>query len=105
MHKGKKKLVFLTLSVYCAGLLLQHFSAFFEVIAKEVNVPHVNIVAVLVDDQLVSPLNNDLQRYATNYIQQEIVDSKALVLPLDLANLDAHDVYTMLENVYFDGLS
>jgi hypothetical protein len=104
MHKGKKKLIIFTLIIYCLALLLQQFFSLFETRAKEKNIPHTNIVAVLVDDKIYSGIQNDLQRYTTQYIQQEIPDSKALVIPLNLTNIDAHQIYKMLENIYFDGL-
>lgn len=105
MHSGKKKLLFLVLVIYCFSLFLQHFFAFFEVVAKEVTKPQVALVAILVDEQLVVPLKKDLQRYASEYIQSEITDSKALVLPVNLKTISSYDLYKMLENVYFDGLS
>jgi hypothetical protein len=102
--KGKQKLVITTLLVYCGALLLQDFSAFFQAKALEQNVPHISTVAILVDDTIYKNIQDDLQRYATQYIQQEIPDSKALVMPLNLKNIDAPQIYKMLENIYFDGL-
>ena len=104
MPKGKKNLIVFTLIIYCFALLLQQFSSLFETRARETNTPHVNIVAVLVDDKIYSAIQGDLQRYATQYIQQEIPSSKALVISLNLNNIDAHQIYKMLENIYFDGL-
>jgi hypothetical protein len=102
--KGKRKLVITTLLIYCGALLLQDFSAFFETKALEQNVPHINIVAILVDDKIYNSIQDDLERYSTQYIQQEIPDSKALVMPLNLDNIDSPQIYKMLENIYFDGL-
>ena len=104
MPKGKKKLILLTLTVYCFAFLSQRFSSLLEARAKEVNTPHVNIVTVLVDDKVYSSIQGDLQRYTTQYIQKEIPDSKALVIALDTSAIDAHQIYKMLENIYFDGL-
>lgn len=103
-NKGKKKFVIITLAVYCLGLLLQQFSVFFETLAKEKNVPHVNIVAVLVDNTIYPQIKGDLERYTTQYIQTTIDESKALVIPLDLKTVDVLQIYRMLENVYFEGL-
>jgi len=45
-----------------------------------------------------------LQWYTTNYVQKQLSDTKALVMPLNLSQISAYDIYRMLENVYFDGL-
>jgi hypothetical protein len=45
-----------------------------------------------------------LKWYASEYIQQQLSDTKALVIPLDLKNIHAYDIYRMMENIYFDGL-
>jgi hypothetical protein len=104
MPKGKKKLIIITLIIYCFALLLQQFSALFEAWAKEINIPKINIVTILVDDSIYPSIQSDLQRYATQYIQQEIPQSKALVIPLNLQSIDAYQIYKMMENIYFDGL-
>ena len=104
MHKGKKNLIVFTLVIYCFALLLQQFSSLFDTRAKETNTPQVNIVTILVDDKIYSSIQGDLQRYATQYIQQEIPSSKALVISLNLASIDAYQIYKMMENIYFDGL-
>jgi hypothetical protein len=104
MHKGKKDLIIFTLVIYCLALMLQQFSSLFETRAREINIPRVNIVTVLVDDKIYPAIQGDLQRYATQYIQQEIPDSKALVISLNLDNIDAHQIYKMMENIYFDGI-
>ncbi|MDR0607414.1 MAG: hypothetical protein LBG52_03490 [Candidatus Peribacteria bacterium] len=102
--KGKKKLILTTLLIYCGALLLQDFSIFFQSKALEQKVSHSSIVAILVDDTIYKNIQDDLERYTTSYIQQEIPDSKALVMPLNLKNIDAPNIYKMLENIYFDGL-
>jgi hypothetical protein len=72
--------------------------------AAEKNVPQVNIITILVDDSIYPSLQADIQWYATQYIQQEIPESKALVIPINLKNIDAPQIYKMMENIYFDGL-
>jgi len=77
----------------------------FETRATEKNVPRVDLVVVLVDDSIYSQIQSDLQRYTTNYIQKELPNSKALVLSLNLQEIDAFQIYKMMENIYFDGLT
>ncbi|MDR0650297.1 MAG: hypothetical protein LBG59_02580 [Candidatus Peribacteria bacterium] len=103
-HQGKKTFILTTLIVYLVSLFTQQFSVLFEVRAQTTNIPHINIVTVFVDDSIYEPLKSDIQWYATQYIQQEIPESKALVMPLNLKNIDAPQIYKMLENIYFDGL-
>ncbi|MDR0283194.1 MAG: hypothetical protein LBI53_08170 [Candidatus Peribacteria bacterium] len=104
IFKQKKIRVIATLLTYISSVLLQSLSSLFEARAAEVNIPHVNIITILVDDQIYNELKDDIQRYATSYIQQEIPESKALVMPLNLQNIDAPDIYRMMENIYFEGL-
>ena len=102
--KWKKFLILGTIAVYCASFLIQSNFAFFQAWAKETNVPRVNIVAVLVDDKIYDWIAWWLTRYASEYIQWKLVDTKALVLPLNLKNIKAYDIYRMMENIYFDWL-
>ncbi|MDR2416444.1 MAG: hypothetical protein LBD75_07825 [Candidatus Peribacteria bacterium] len=103
-NQRKKTFILSTLIVYLVSLFTQWFSVLFEVRAQNANIPHVNMVAVFVDDNIYDKLNTDIQWYATQYIQQEIPESKALVMPLNLNNIDALQIHQMLENIYFDGL-
>mgnify|MGYP002853791363 CR=1 FL=1 len=102
--KRKKIWVLSTIIVYCASFFLQSNFVLFEAWAKEVNEPRVNIVAILVDDGIYDSIAWWLQWYTTNYIQQQLSDTKALVMPLNLSKISAYDIYRMLENVYFDWL-
>jgi hypothetical protein len=63
-------------------------------------------VAVIVDKKIYdnSSMETYLKRYATDYIQQKISDSKAIVLPINIDNFKAADIVKMLENMYFDGI-
>lgn len=103
-QQGKKFLIINTFLVYIASIFLQNFQILFSTWAAEKNIPHVNIVSVLVDDQIYDALKSEIQRYATEYIQKELPESKALVTPLNLENIQASDIHKMLENIYFDGL-
>ena len=102
--KRKKFWIIATVLVYFASFFLQSNFTFFQVWAQEKNVPRVNIVAVLVDDKIYDSISSDVSRYASNYIQGKLSDTKALVMPLDLDNISAYDIHRMMENIYFDGL-
>ena len=102
--KFKKIFLFATVFIYFASFLLQSNLSFFQALAKEKNEPRVNIVAILVDNKIYDEISSDLKRYASDYVQQKLSDTKALVIPLDLTNIHAYDIYRMMENIYFDGL-
>ncbi|HCY21591.1 TPA: hypothetical protein DIC40_07265 [Patescibacteria group bacterium] len=61
-------------------------------------------MAVFVDKDIYQNAKSDIEWYATDYIQQRISNSKALVLPINTQNFKAIDVVRMLENMYFDGI-
>jgi len=102
--KFKKICLVSTLIVYCASFLIQSNFWLFEVVAKERNVPRVNIVAILVDDKIYSWISGWLSWYASDYVQQKLSDTKALVIPLDLTDIHAYDIFRMMQNIYFDWL-
>jgi hypothetical protein len=62
------------------------------------------LVAVFVDKDIYQNTKSDIERYATDYIQQRISNSKAIVLPINVENFKAIDLVRMLENMYFDGI-
>jgi hypothetical protein len=102
--KFKKICLLSTIIVYCASFLLQSNFVLFETRAKETNIPRVNVVAILVDNKIYDGISDNLKWYASNYVQNKLSDTKALVMPLDLTNIHAYDIYRMMENIYFDGL-
>ena len=102
--KFKRICLLSTIIIYCASFLIESNFALFEVWAQEKNTPLVNIVAVLVDDKIYNWISWWLSWYTSSYIQNELADTKALVIPLDLTNIHAYDIYRMMENIYFDGL-
>ena len=61
---------------------------------------------MLVDKDLYSNKNlkNSLERYTTQYIQQKISNSKAVVFPLDTTVVKSRDIAKLLENLYYDGI-
>ena len=64
-----------------------------------------NIVALLIDKDLyTNDLKNSVDRYATNYIQQKISNSKAIIFPINTDSIKARDIAKMIENIYYDGV-
>jgi hypothetical protein len=64
---------------------------------------HTNIVTVFVDKDIYNALSSDIQRYASNYIQWRISNTKATVFPINTQTFKAKDIVKLLENIYFDG--
>jgi len=60
------------------------------------------LIAVFVDKEVYQNAKNNIERYATDYIQQRVSNSKALILPINTQNFKAIDLVRMLENMYFD---
>ena len=102
--KFKKICLLSTIIVYCASFLIQSNLPFFEVWAQETNIPRVNVVVVLVDNEIYGGISWWLKWYTTNYVQNILANTKALVIPLDLKDIHAYDIHRMMENIYFDGL-
>ena len=102
--KFKKVTLLTTIIVYCASFLIQSNLAFFQTWAAEVNTPRVNLVAILVDNRIYDSISWPLQWYASSYVQQQLSDTKALVMPLNLSSVSAYDIHRMMENIYFDWL-
>lgn len=101
--KWKKILIVSIILVYVASFLLQSNFMSFQIWAQEKNKPRVNVVTILVDNDIFNSISDSVESYA-NYVQSKLADTKALVMPLDLKNISAYDVYRMMENIYFDWL-
>jgi hypothetical protein len=64
-----------------------------------------NIVAIVIDKDLYeSNLRSNIDRYTSNYIQQKISNSKAIVFPINTTNIKARDIAKMLESLYYEGI-
>jgi hypothetical protein len=64
-----------------------------------------NIIVLIVDQNLYQgALKNSIDRYATEYIQQKISDSKAVIFPIDADAIKARDISKMVEAIYYDGI-
>jgi len=101
------------LSYFFQSLSFFNFSLILNTVYAEDQLDYTNLVAVFVDDKIYDDIENDMQRYAQEYIQWEdssnrynsISNSKAIVLPIDTDNMSASDITKILENMYFDGIS
>ncbi len=62
------------------------------------------IVAIIVDKDIYPSIQSDVQWYATQYIQGNEANTKAVVLPINTQTMKAVDIMKMLENMYFDGI-
>ena len=100
--KFKKICLLSTIIVYCASFLMQSNLVFFQTRAAENGASRVNIVAILVDKKIYNDISSELQWYARDYVQKQLSETKALVMPLDLSNISAYDIHRMMENIYFD---
>lgn len=66
---------------------------------------NINIVALLVDKDLYNgSLKDDINRYASRYIQSKLSNSRAIIFPLNTTTIHAQDIAKMLENIYYDGV-
>jgi hypothetical protein len=60
------------------------------------------IIAVLVDQSIYDSYQTQVDRYASQYLQAQYSDSKALIIPLQSTNFQAQDIHKMLQNLYFE---
>ncbi|HRX63772.1 MAG TPA: hypothetical protein P5060_01570 [Candidatus Absconditabacterales bacterium] len=93
---------------------LQSISFFdFGKVYAENQLDYTNLVAIFVDDDIYNDIKDDVQRYAQDYIQgsdsntryNAISNSRSIVMPIDVENMQATDIVKILENMYFDGVS
>ena len=94
------------LTVYILAWFMQSWMPFFQsdIFANERKAT-TNIVALIVDKNLYSgTLKNSIDRYATNYIQQKISNSRAVIFPINTETIKARDITKMLENIYHEGV-
>ncbi|MBS8121698.1 hypothetical protein [Candidatus Vampirococcus lugosii] len=102
----KRIFVFLFLIIYLSSFLLNNFIFFLwgNVSAYTPKDTNNNLVAVLVDSDIYNGgVGNDIKRYAQNYIQGSISDSKAIIIPVNIDNFTAPDIVKILQNLYFEG--
>jgi hypothetical protein len=101
----KRPWIWLLLVIYIVSYFLQSwfFVDFWKIFAEN-PIDRTNLVAVFVDKDIYASSKSDIEWYATQYIQQRISNSKALVMPINTENFKAIDLVRMLENIYFDGV-
>lgn len=99
----KRHLVWLLLLIYSLSYFLQSwfFVDLWNVLAENPT-NRTNLVAIFVDKDVYQNSKSYIEWYATDYIQQRISNSKALILPINTKNFKAIDLVRMLENMYFD---
>ncbi len=105
MNWPNKLAVRILIAIYGISNLLQN-GAFIDrkkVYAAE-NPSTTNIIAVFVDKDTYQGIQSDIQRYTTEYIQQKIGNSKAIVFPIDTKKVKAQEISQILENMYFEWL-
>ncbi|MFA5747781.1 MAG: hypothetical protein WC872_01575, partial [Candidatus Absconditabacterales bacterium] len=106
MDQSKKNFgIRIFLIIYGVSYILN--SVFFvdrKKVVAENTTTSTNLVAILIDKDLYENIKSNIQSYATDYIQQKISNSKAIVLPINTKTFKAPDITKMLENMYFDGL-
>jgi hypothetical protein len=73
-------------------------------VQAEDTITNTNIVAVFVDSNIYEDIKPDLQRYTTQYIQDKLSRTKAVVMPIDASTFKARDIAKILDNMYFDGI-
>ncbi|HCB52057.1 TPA: hypothetical protein DEP21_05875 [Patescibacteria group bacterium] len=100
----KKYSIWFLLIIYVLSYFMQ---SWFFVDAGSITTESVqkrtHLVAVIVDKDIYQNLKSDVEWYATEYIQNQISDSKAIILPITTKNFRANEITKMLENMYFDG--
>lgn len=103
MRERHKKVIARTLVTVYALSIVFHDWIVFGVKAED-TMDNTNIVAVFVDSNIYNSIQNDIQRYTTNYIQDKLSRTKAVVMPIDANTFKARDIAKILDNMYFDGV-
>jgi sugar-specific transcriptional regulator TrmB len=103
MGERHKKIVIRTLVSCYAFSIVFHDRLMFGVQAED-TITNTNIVAVFVDSNIYEDIKPDLQRYTTQYIQDKLSRTKAVVMPIDASTFKARDIAKILDNMYFDGI-
>ena len=115
-NKTKKIIALILVSIYWLSNFLQNWLYIWDTVyaapSQEDQIEYTNIVAIIVNDKIYNQIKNDVEWYATNYIQwawdnqyTAISNSKALVFPVNTDNFSAKNITQLLENIYFDGIS
>ena len=122
--------IYLIVSVYCCSIFLPyvvHAQTWADV-SQETNQKQINylqekanqtisfpdtdisstnditqIVSLFVDSDIYDNISDDIERYATKYIQQKLPRTKVLVIPLN-KNIKPENIALINDNLYHDGI-
>jgi hypothetical protein len=61
-----------------------------------------HIVSLFIDTEIYDSLSDDIERYATQYIQKKLPRTKVLVIPLDRTATNPQDIALINDNLYHD---
>jgi len=102
MFKKENQIIFF-ITIYILSYFLNSlFFVKFNKVKAEDSIKSTNIITILVDENIYNDISDEIKRYTTQYIQKEISNSKAIVLPINTKNFQAKDITKILENIYFD---
>jgi hypothetical protein len=96
----KKLLATFIIIIYSLSLFFYDFIRFG--VSAEDTIESTNLVAIFVDEDMYDDIEDDIERYASDYIQGTISNTKAVVYPINTTTFKAQDITQMLENMYFD---
>ncbi len=100
----KRLLVATLLVLYNISVFLQFFYvAPFPIAHAATPTAHTKLIPIFVDQSLYDDIQSDITRYATQYIQKRIKNSKALVFPIDVDGFTPADISRIIENLYLEG--
>jgi hypothetical protein len=100
---SKKRFIRTLLTIYTISYILNSlFFVDFKKVFAEDSIRNTNLIAIFVDQKTYDQNQNNIQRYASEYIQNKISDSKTIVFPIQSNNFKALDIVKILENLYFD---
>ena len=89
--------------VYCVSILSQLILVLSSTSTYAASAQSLSrLIAVLVDQSVYNSYQTQIDWYASQYLQAQYSDSKALVIPLQSANFKAADIHKMLQNLYFE---
>jgi len=100
---SSKTSITLVFFVYCIGIFSQLIISLTSSTAyAATSQPLQRLIAVIVDQSLYQTYQTQIDRYASEYVQAQYSESKALIIPIQAQNFQAHDIHKMLQNLYFE---
>ena len=105
---NKKKLTIMFLVIYVFSYLFHSLIYINQSsVFAEDPISNNNLVAIFVEENLYSKIEDEIEWYAVDYVQQNIDNGRAIIFPINTDSEDgmkAQDIVKVLENIYFDGL-